>query len=146
MWQLICHHTYKYKGCAIDLSPFHNDGTRTAPDDPAYSINGESPGSGTLRFETQTGRVTVARNDLWANLGAVKVQSLVRVDSGRHALRTLVFADDSFAFSIDADGYLYAAVFQPGGTLQCRSNASNAPDGRERLVPTERWTELGIGL
>ena len=30
MWQLICHHTYKFAGCAVDLSPFRNDGTKSA--------------------------------------------------------------------------------------------------------------------
>ena len=144
MWQLICQHTYKYQGCAIDLSPFHNDGTRTTSSDPAYSADGQTHGSGVLRFETQTGRVTVPPNDIWSNLGAVKVQSLVRVDSGRNAVRIIVFADQSFAFGMDADGDLYAFVFQPGQVFQCRSDTANSPDGKPHLVPTERWIELGM--
>ena len=26
MWELICHHTYKYKGVPVDLTNYNNDG------------------------------------------------------------------------------------------------------------------------
>src|ERR1700737_4166354 len=108
MWQLICHHTYKYEGCAIDLSPFHNDGI---PIDKDYLKDGQSPGSGCLRFESQTARV------------------IVKADARGGGF---------FSLGIDAGGYLYAALF--GATLRCRSDAAAAPDGRAHVVRTGRWT------
>ena len=139
MWQLICHHTYKYEGCAIDLSPFHNDGI---PIDKDYLKDGQSPGSGCLRFESQTARVIVKADARWTGLGAVKVEAVARVDAGKNAVRIVALGDESFAFGIDADGYLYAALF--GATQRCRSDAAAAPDGRAHVVRTGRWTSLGM--
>jgi hypothetical protein len=139
MWQLICHHTYKCDGYAIDLSPFANDGQVSERN---FTPAGASADSGALWFETQNARVTIPPNDRWRALGALKVEAVARIDSGRNAMRDIAFGEHSFAFGIDADGQLFGALWN--GPAVCRSDSAGAPDGRARTVPTDRWLTLGM--
>jgi hypothetical protein len=131
MWQLICHHTYKYKGCAVDLSPFHNDGTKS--DSTKYLADGRASGDGSLRFENQTDRVTVGANSSLTNLGAIKVAAVARIDAGMASVRILAHGDQSFAFGLDADCFLMARIY--GASSFCKSS---------HPLPTQRWINLGM--
>ena len=131
MWQLICHHTYKFAGCAVDLSPFRNDGTKSAS--AKYLPDGRTSKNGSLRFENQTDRVTVGANPSFTSLGAIKLDAVARIDAGKAAVRILAHGDQSFAFGIDADGFLTARIF--GGSPFCKS---------ARKVPTRRWMDVGM--
>ena len=133
MWQLICHHTYKFEGYAVDLSPFHNDGAKS--DTTKYLPDGRTPGNGSLRFENQTDRVTIGANPSLTNLGAIKVATVARIDAGRASVRIFTHGDQAFVFGIDADGFLIARIF--GGSAFCKS---------DRPVPTGRWMDLGMSF
>ena len=47
MWELICHHTYKWRGLAVDLSPHRSNGV---VDRAVFQADGAATGSGALSF------------------------------------------------------------------------------------------------
>jgi hypothetical protein len=63
MWELICHHTYKYKGFPVDLSNYGNDGDHPVAAD--FAPNGAAPGSGALSFTRPEHHVAIVRRPCW---------------------------------------------------------------------------------
>jgi Concanavalin A-like lectin/glucanases superfamily len=140
VWQLICHHTYKYRGYAIDLSPFHNDGKRS--NSVEVLADGAAVGSGSLRFEDQAARVVVKPAD--PGFRAVKIEVVAQIDPNVNALRIVALGDYSFALGINSDRFLTGAIWQAGVAHSLSSTSADAPDGQDHYVPTGRWTQLGL--
>lgn len=57
MFELICHHTYRWGGAPIDLSPYDSHGL--SPPDAESLPDGVTSGSGILRFALPGSRVSV---------------------------------------------------------------------------------------
>lgn len=143
MLELICHHTYKWEGLPVDLSPYgnHGDAQQTG-----FIADAAAAGSGAVQIGFQTSRVKIPPGPAFASLGALRIEAVLRLD-GPGFYRTVVWGDESFELRIWANGGLEAGVAAPGGGRQVPlldSSALYAPDGIDHLVPADRWVTLGF--
>lgn len=115
MFRKILHYTFRRSDAAFDISAFHQHGR---PSGVGFSKDGASPNSGAVVFNGQSGRVSVPYGEVWQELGAIKVEALVRLDElgVRH---NLVEGFLSFALFVRSDGVVtgsYLAPKQSGGS------------------------------
>jgi Concanavalin A-like lectin/glucanases superfamily len=145
VWELICHHTYKWQGLPVDLSPQQRNGRAQGA---VFAENGAGAGSGTLRFNGSA-RVSLPAGGAWTRLRAIKIECLARVTlgPGLPLARCLIEGDGSFSFGLMRDGphptlWLFAALT---GTPQAGvSSFSDTPDGFPAAVPTNTWVTLAL--
>ena len=71
MWELICHHTYKWDGRPVDLSPYNNPAETVRKDFLADAI---APSSGALRFFFPDTSVRVLAGEAWNKIGGIKIE------------------------------------------------------------------------
>lgn len=100
MWELICHHQYRWGTIAADRSKWRSDGY-------AASVV-PLPGEAGLRFPTQQSRVVIPRKDgdAWGSMRAIRVEIVASRPRGAGAGRlggggTLIDADQSFFVGFD---------------------------------------------
>ena len=144
MWELICHHTYKWQGLPVDLSPYGSDGVERGVE---FLPDGASPGSGALHFPYNAS-VSIARSDAWSPLGAVRVEAIVRYNGELSHVQPILDADNSFTFEAN-DGFLFALVWdkhpsQPGAehvNLNTRDHGLSSPGYR---LPLNQWTRVRL--
>src|SRR5262245_41870995 len=86
MWELICHHTYKLGGLAVDLSDHDCHGQAI---DTTFVTDGIAPGSGALNFQN-TGRVHIPVSPVWQRLGGIRVEVTARLTGPRSLPRTFI--------------------------------------------------------
>lgn len=115
MFKEIVHYTFKRSGAAFDISAFHQHGH---PSGVGFSKDGAENDSGAIVLNGQSGRVSIPFGEVWQELGAIKVEALVRVDELgiRH---NLVEGFLSFALFVRGDGVVtgsYLAPKQMGGS------------------------------
>lgn len=100
MWELICHHEYRWGTIAADRSPWHSDG---------YSAGVVPlPGEAGLRFPTRQSRVVIPRKnaDAWGSMRAVRAEIVASRPQGAGAGHLggggmLVDADQCFRVYFD---------------------------------------------
>jgi hypothetical protein len=95
LWELICHHTYRgIPGVVVDRSPLAaSHGQVFGLDDGDFLADGVAPGSGSVRFYKQDGRIRVPTE-------ATPWQSIVGI-KGEVTLRR----QPSIGFIIDSDAF-----------------------------------------
>lgn len=145
MYQLILHHIYRNGPFAIDISGYENDGLTTAV---SYLQDGIDRKSGALLFKSPHSRIRVPlkSKSLFQRLFALKIEMTVRIDALGHR-RNLIEGDDSFAFFIDSDGYLWGTYngsqYNGGPKIWHGANSRDAsPDGIQYKVPLHQWVNL----
>ncbi len=144
MYQMILHHNYRL-GQAVDLSGANQHGFVTGTD---FEADGFAVGSGALVFKQASARVRIPKRGIWDSLFALKIEVWVRVDA-LGARRNLVEGDNSFAFAIDNQGFLWGTFHAPevsGGPLVWHgaSSQNNSPDGLSQKVPLNTWVKLSF--
>jgi hypothetical protein len=151
MYQLICHHTYKW-GMAIDLSPYRNDGLGGSP-----FPHGASTDSGALRFATPDSRLRISRHTetgepktCWDKLQALKIEALFRLDPG-YPHRVLISGHRSFAIMLGSGGFVWAgfvgpnslpAAAIPGPSIPMQAPWEIVASGPGVSIPTGKWVTL----
>jgi len=147
MYQLICHHTYKWAGIAVDLSPYGNDGEVTGA---AALPHGASAGSGALRFDSPWSRLSIPHKATWDRLEALKIEATLRLDPG-YPHRTLIVGHRSFAMMLGPSGFVWAGfvppVSLPGSIVPPPSIPIVAPwefvdNATSSPAPTGKWVTL----
>ena len=78
MWELICHHTYKWQGVATDLSLYDSHGNAENLSSADFLEDGATPGSGAWRFHLNS-RVAIATNPGWSPLVGLRVEAVIRM-------------------------------------------------------------------
>jgi hypothetical protein len=126
MFKEILHYTFRRAGAAFDISAFHQHGH---PSGVGFSQDGAAQGSGAVVFNGQSGRVSVPFGEVWQELGALKVEVLVRLDElgMRH---NLVEGFLSFALFVRGDGVVtgsFLAPKQTGGSPFAASSSLAGP-------------------
>ena len=118
MFKEILHYTFKQPYMALDISGFNHHGDAIAV---GHSTDGAESASGACVFNGQNSRVHVPAGNVWQELGAIKIEALVRLDDvvesgmvGRHTI-----AEGFLSFSLfvrRADGVVGAVVLMPEET------------------------------
>jgi hypothetical protein len=106
VWELICHHTYKWHGLATDLSVYDNHGAVAVPATDILA-DGASPGSGALHFASGS-HIQIGTGPSWRPLAGVRVECIVRATAHSAQTQTLIEAHDSFTI-FTSDGALAAS-------------------------------------
>lgn len=125
MFKEILHYTFKRPFRAFDISSFHHHGRATGV---GFNADGEESGSGAMVFNGQSSRVQVPFGKAWQDLGAIKIEALVKIDElgTRH---NLVEGLLSFALFVRADGVVtgsFLAPEEPDGSDVTASNSLTA--------------------
>jgi hypothetical protein len=147
MWELICHHTYKYKGFPVDLSNYNNDGDCPVAAD--IAADGAAPGSGALSFTRPEHHVAIARRPCWQTLVGLRVECVLRINRYYPGKRQLVIAGaNSFAFEIRQAG-LYASFVGPSTVPGASEDGLNTyehllPGAPAYAVPVGTWLRCGF--
>src|SRR5687768_3095446 len=117
MYQLICHHTYKWAGMPVDISPYGNDGTGAGG---IALPHGATADSGAIRFDLPWHRVIIPlntaageRKPVWRSLRALKIQATFRLRQPDPYHRTLIVGDRSFAVMIGPGGFVWGGYLGP---------------------------------
>src|SRR4051795_9097134 len=128
MWELICHHTYKWNGRPVDLSFYDNLADANAP----FLADGIAPGSGALRFVQHGNRVRVASGPAWNPLVALRLEITARLTEPSQAHQTLIEGDKSFGLFVSGQAlffYFYGKIHHPRRDLGQRQHLQ----GRARI-------------
>jgi hypothetical protein len=122
MFKKIVHYTFKQPQVALDISPFHQHGHATAV---GHSVNGSESGSGAFLFNGQKSRVRVPFGTVWKEIGAIKVEVLVRLEhlGLRH---NLVEGHLSFALFVRTDGVVTGTFLGAEEPVASAFTASNS--------------------
>lgn len=153
MYKLILHHTYKLGGSPLDISCSGNNGRRTG----TSFIAGRLPDSGALYFKGGNDNVVVPANDSLKMLKAIQIEAWICIDD-LSTRRNIIEGSRSFEFSVNSDGTLYGACFDPwhiypyepghpsfmpGPTwIGVTSDVVFSPDGKKHTVPLNTWTHV----
>jgi hypothetical protein len=142
MFTLILHHPYRRVAEAIDISGADNHGLTR---DVGLEADGQSPGSGALRFDAASSRAWVPTRPMFSRFHALKIEAVVRVQS-LGVRRNIVEGHNSFAFFIHPDGSLLGTALTrvtPGGPLGWfGADSVQRPSGTPATVPTNTWVKL----
>src|SRR5476651_89301 len=87
MWELICHHTYKWAVRPVDISRYDNPAEASGA---IFLADGVAKGSGALRFFSPNAHVRVYPGVAWNPLGAIKVELTVRLTEPSTNSQTLI--------------------------------------------------------
>jgi Concanavalin A-like lectin/glucanases superfamily len=125
MFRKIVHYTFKKPHAAFDISPFHQHGQVTSV---GHSTDGSQSGSGAMLFNGNRSRVRVPFGTVWQELGAIRIEALVRIDElgKRH---NLVEGLLSFALFVRSDGVVtgtFLGLEDTGGPPFVASNSISA--------------------
>jgi len=107
MWELICHHTYKWQGVATDLSLYDSHGIAENLSSIDFLADGATPGSGAWRFHLNS-RVAVATNPGWRPLVGLRVEATIRMPVLASHRQIVIEAHKSFRL-YTMDRYLFGA-------------------------------------
>jgi hypothetical protein len=122
MFKEILHYTFRRSSRAFDISAFHQHGS---PFNIGFSKDGAEHDSGAYVFNGQNSRVQVPYGEVWQELGALKVEALVRLDTlgVRH---NLVEGFLSFALFVRGDGRVTGSFLAPKNSAGPGHSASNS--------------------
>jgi hypothetical protein len=152
MWELICHHSYKWNGMAVDLSPKGSHGVVHVPQS-NFLQDGASAGSGAWRFNQPGNRVTIAPSAAWSQLSGIVVLLKIRFlprPAGSQNGRMIFAVDGSFALvatSFDTYEDLHFSFYNPSGAeippeSNFTSTVHDGVEGFELLPPVNTWIDL----
>jgi hypothetical protein len=159
MWELICHHTYRWAGLPVDLSYYDCHGEAQ---NVAFLPDGVAPDSGAVRFSGPQSRIWIRfdqdeRKSLaWRPLVGIKVEATVRMNAPSsqaylpHELSwpgTLIAGDTAFSFTIR--GTLLFATFRGKSTWPLQTtdgidSYSDTLNSQPYNVPIGQWVTLGF--
>ena len=134
MWELICHHTYKWDGRPVDLSPYNNPAETVRKDFLADAI---APSSGALRFFFPDTSVRVLPGEAWNKIGGIKIEMTIRLMEPALNIQTLIDADNSFGIFLRNNTVFAHGV--PNNDFNTEQ-ARNGPVGYR--VPFTQWIVL----
>ncbi len=160
MWELICHHTYRWDGLPIDLSHYDCHGDSNSA---GFLPDGTAIGSGAVRFTGPQNRIWIRldraqderKRRAWRPLVGIRVEAMVRVHAPSSAAYlpqelswpgTIVAGDDAFSFTVR--GTLLLATFrgkstQPLQTTDWIDSYSDALSQPYNL-PIGQWVSVGF--
>src|SRR5262247_3902583 len=110
MLQLICHHNYRLPPAAANLSPpyvavdlsrFENHGSA---EDTSFVPDGGAASSGAMLFRQPTSVIKIAQSPSFAELGELRVEMQVLLDSMPTARMNLIEGHMAFAFFVAPGG------------------------------------------
>jgi concanavalin A-like lectin/glucanase superfamily protein len=141
MWELICHHTYKWNGRPVDLSFYDNLADANAP----FLADGIAPGSGALRFVQHGNRVRVASGPAWNPLVALRLEITARLTEPSQARQTLIEGDKSFGLFVSGQAlffYFYGKSIIPGGTSDSVNTYKDGLAFPGYRLPFGKWVTI----
>ena len=151
MWELICHHTYKWQGRPVDISRYNNSAEATGG---IFLADGAVAGSGALRFVAPNGRVRIFSGPAWSPLGAIKVELTVRLTDPSTGFQTIIEADNSFSVFVVNQmlfAYFVGKPIYPGLNTHGLNTFQDAIGSPGYRVPFGKWIVVtfwhdGFGL
>src|SRR5215208_7742037 len=142
MWELICHHTYKWGGRPVDISRYDNSAEISGR---FFLKDGIAPGSGAWRFVTPTSHVRVFPGRAWNPLVAIKVELTVRKTEPSTNSQTLIEGDNSFGVFVNAQklfGYFFGKSIYPGMNSDGLNTYQDGIDFPGYRIPFGKWVVL----
>jgi concanavalin A-like lectin/glucanase superfamily protein len=143
MWELICHHTYRFNGLPVDLSPYDCHGETFG--NPQFLEDGASTGSGALRFSASAG-VHIPPGRAWNPLGGIIIEVTARIDGPRGLPRILIRGDESFLFLVWArelvGSYYTNNPTYPGSDHERVGSGWNPARNPPYAVPFNQWVRF----
>jgi hypothetical protein len=145
VWELVCHHSYKWHGIATDLSHYDSHGVVQGLTDNDFAPDGATPGSGAWRFRPNS-RVAIATNPGWRPLVGLRVECVVRMPVAAGHRQILIEAHQSFRL-YTMDRYLFGA-FHGNPAVYPQNDwdvISTYKDGLQvpgYRVPLNQWVRL----
>ena len=142
MWELICHHTYKWQGRPVDVSRYNNPAETAGG---VFSADGIAPGSGAWRFVKSNAHVHVPPGPGWSPLGAIKVELTVRLTDPSAYPQVLIQADQSFGVFVKHQilfGFFVGNSIYPGMTSDGFNTFQDGMDSPGYRLPFGAWTTI----
>jgi hypothetical protein len=146
VWELICHHTYKWHGLATDLSVYDSHGQierLNASTD--FQENGATPASGAWQIHPN-GRVFVPTSAAWKRLVGVRFECTFRLTSIQTHWQMLIHAHKAFKVYA-SNQYLFAAfrgdpALYPDSQWDIVSTLKNGVQLPGYRLPANKWVRL----
>ncbi len=145
MWELICHHTYKWHGVATDLSVYDSHGQTQGLTAADFRQDGAAAGSGAWQFHPNS-RVFIPTNPGWGPLVGLRVECTARLTSVASHRQMLIHAHK--AFKVYAmDRYLFAAfrgrpAAYPDSEWDIAGTYKNGVQVPGYRLPVNKWVRL----
>jgi hypothetical protein len=143
LWELICHHTYKWDGRPVDISRYDNPAEVT---NRQFVADGIAPGSGALRFVNRAAIVHVdSRGPAWNPLVAIKVELTAKMTDPTSGRQILIEADNSFGVFVDDEkvfAYFFGKSIYPGTTTDGLNTEQDGLAFPGYRLPYGKWTTL----
>jgi hypothetical protein len=142
MWELICHHTYKWAGRPVDISRYDNPAEASGG---IFLADGVAKGSGALRFFSPNAHVRVYPGVAWNPLGAIKVELTVRLTEPSTNSQTLIEGDSSFGVFVSEEklfGYFVGKSIYPGMNSDGLNTYQDGVAFPGYRVPYGKWVVL----
>jgi hypothetical protein len=144
MWELICHHTYKWEGRPVDISTYNNPAEIVGRN---FLSNGIAPASGALRFFTPSAHVRVFPGVAWNPIGAINVELTVRLTEPSTGSQTLIEGDNSFGVFVRDQklfGYFVGKSIYPGMNSDGLNTYQDGVDFPGYRVPYGQWVVINF--
>ena len=145
LWELICHHTYRgIPGVVVDLSPrAASYGQVFGLDDGDFLADGVAPGSGSVRFYKQDGRIRVPTEAIpWRSVNGIRGEVTLR----RQPSIGFVIDCDAFQFHIRGNTLdMPVAWFSSYPNQYAEiSTVFNSVGPAPYRIPSGPWVTLGF--
>ena len=142
MWELICHHTYKWHGLATDLSLYESHGSVKGA---SFLADGAAPGSGALRFGSSD-HIHMEPGRAWNRLVGLRVECTARINTVTPHRQTFIEADSSFGVQT-ADRRLFAwfraqPSTHPGATTEVLATYHAGVGLPPYRLPLNKWFQI----
>lgn len=145
MWELVCHHSYKWQGVATDLSLYNSHGVVQGLAANDFQPDGATPGSGAWRFRSNS-RIAVPPNPGWRPLVGVRVECIARLPA--LASHRLMLIEAHKSFRVYTEGRYLFGAFRGNPAVYPQSDwdiVSTYKDGLQfpgYRLPLNKWVHL----
>jgi hypothetical protein len=145
LWELICHHTYKWNGLPIDLSYYDNHGKLVGLTEDKFLPDGIAPKSGAWRFVQHANQVRVPLGAAWSPLVALRIEVTARLTDPSTASQTLIEGDNSFSLFVATQAlcaFFRGKSIYPGVTGDGVNTYKDGLDFPGYRVPFGKWVNI----
>jgi len=142
MWELICHHTYRWAGRPVDISQYNNSADASGA---TFLADGVAAGSGAWRFFRPQGRVHILSGPAFNPLVAIQVELTVRLTEPSTGSQTIIEADNSFGVFVRDQklfGYFVGKSIYPGATSDGLNTYQDGMEFPGYRVPYGKWAVI----
>lgn len=145
LWELICHHSYRgIPGVVVDLSPRGaSHGQVFGLDDGDFLADGAAPGSGSVRFYKQDGRIRVPTEATpWQSIVGIKGEVTLR----RQPSLGFIIDSDAFQFHLRGNTLDMPVAWFSSHPAQYAeiSTVFDSVGPTSYRVPAGQWVTLGF--